>query len=681
MHLKKQIFHSWRSSFIFKSLVCAVAVLLSLYSRSQLLPAPLWSCIQTQPNDVVLNWQSVNDPNGDFVQYEVYTLTDGLIHTETNINNTNFTHPGVTDVRDYFLKTISAGGENTSDTLQNIQLDLINLGNGTAILNWNDPGKNISNPNNDQTYIWRTDGTGSIGLRDSVDRPVSLYRDTIDICSGTMEYQIRVPGNTCDFTSTIESDYFEDNTSPYIPELQTVSIDSNTQNVELTWNANGARDTYGYIIYKRDSNGILFEIDTVWGRFNTSYSYSDNTTDGPLSYSIAAFDSCFTQSTPPTYQTSAKGSVKTSTYLSGQYDACLGMVSLNWTSYSHFGNNPNITIFYLDQGVWKDEPAMTGNAHNITFSTADTYSFVIRYKAADGREIFSNKIDISTSDVLSANINYLATASVEDGKVELVHYLDPPTFVQAIAFSRKDNEGVFKEIGRVNVDDAWTSFTDQQVKTNQVNEYTCHLIDQCGNKVSQSNVAKTIFLQVSSNGNEYMNDLNWTSYEGFEGGVEEYELYRVVDGITENNPFAIVGPNVNSHTDDIDNVVVNETICYQVVAVENTNTYGFSQWAGSNQACAPYESKIFVPNAFTPNGANPRFRPVFSFNEYLEFEMRIFNRWGKLIYQTNDPYQGWDGSILSSGENATPEIYSYWMKFKDVNEKESVFQGHVTLIR
>ena len=41
----------------------------------------------------------------------------------------------------------------------------------------------------------------------------------------------------------------------------------------IQWNENNQNDTYGYVIYTFDANGILYELDTVWGISNINYSY------------------------------------------------------------------------------------------------------------------------------------------------------------------------------------------------------------------------------------------------------------------------------------------------------------------------------------------------------------------------------------------------------------------------
>lgn len=62
------------------------------------------------------------------------------------------------------------------------------------------------------------------------------------------------------------------------------------------------------------------------------------------------------------------------------------------------------------------------------------------------------------------------------------------------------------------------------------------------------------------------------------------------------------------------------------------------------------ESKLLMPNAFTPNGDTHN--DVFKAKEYqsiVEFHAYIFNRWGQKLFEWTNPAEGWDGNY-----NGTP---------------------------
>jgi gliding motility-associated-like protein len=88
---------------------------------------------------------------------------------------------------------------------------------------------------------------------------------------------------------------------------------------------------------------------------------------------------------------------------------------------------------------------------------------------------------------------------------------------------------------------------------------------------------------------------------------------------------------------------------------------------------------IFIPNAFSPNGdgANDLFR-VFSTAVKL-FEMKIFNRWGEKVFESNDIENGWDGYF--GGKLAEPGTYIYEVSVTYLTNKTEKRKGSFTLLR
>jgi gliding motility-associated-like protein len=94
---------------------------------------------------------------------------------------------------------------------------------------------------------------------------------------------------------------------------------------------------------------------------------------------------------------------------------------------------------------------------------------------------------------------------------------------------------------------------------------------------------------------------------------------------------------------------------------------------------------IILPNAFTPNGdeLNDEFKPIIVGWEPGKYYMQIFNRWGELLFETNDYTEGWDGSYR--GQLVPPGLYSYILVFEAPSYVtrliSSPVSGSVTVIR
>jgi len=91
-------------------------------------------------------------------------------------------------------------------------------------------------------------------------------------------------------------------------------------------------------------------------------------------------------------------------------------------------------------------------------------------------------------------------------------------------------------------------------------------------------------------------------------------------------------------------------------------------------------STLYIPNSFTPNNddRNDIFR-VYGIG-IKEMEMKIYDRWGREIYYTNDNNKGWDGKIKGKTDYVPSGMYIYWIKVVDMNYKEKTYFGYVNVI-
>jgi gliding motility-associated-like protein len=90
---------------------------------------------------------------------------------------------------------------------------------------------------------------------------------------------------------------------------------------------------------------------------------------------------------------------------------------------------------------------------------------------------------------------------------------------------------------------------------------------------------------------------------------------------------------------------------------------------------------FYVPNAFTPNenGVNDGFRGYGEGIKWDTYQMSIFNRWGELIYHTEEISNPWDGSY--KGLQVEASVYIWKIRFYDIYGDNHDYYGHVTLVR
>jgi gliding motility-associated-like protein len=64
------------------------------------------------------------------------------------------------------------------------------------------------------------------------------------------------------------------------------------------------------------------------------------------------------------------------------------------------------------------------------------------------------------------------------------------------------------------------------------------------------------------------------------------------------------------------------------------------------------------------------------------YEMYIFNRWGEVVFQTNDINQPWDGSHQNGDYYVNDQVYVYRVKLKSVFDNDfKEYSGTITVFR
>ncbi|GAB4134109.1 MAG: hypothetical protein Fur0041_06940 [Bacteroidia bacterium] len=120
--------------------------------------------------------------------------------------------------------------------------------------------------------------------------------------------------------------------------------------------------------------------------------------------------------------------------------------------------------------------------------------------------------------------------------------------------------------------------------------------------------------------------------------------------------------------------------CYNVILIANNQ----NNCPGSDtmEVCIDPEFTIYFPNAFTPNGDGVNDGFTASGLGIDKYEMWIFDRWGNLIYYTDDINKPWPGTVQGkSSEICQIDTYVWKANVTDVFGKKHKFIGHVNLIK
>lgn len=123
--------------------------------------------------------------------------------------------------------------------------------------------------------------------------------------------------------------------------------------------------------------------------------------------------------------------------------------------------------------------------------------------------------------------------------------------------------------------------------------------------------------------------------------------------------------------------------CFYITATDSTGNISFSSDTICVDPCPLYE----LPNVFTPdnNGVNDLFHPILPYRDVKDIEIKIFNRWGALMFETTNPDINWNGKRNNDGEDAPEGVYFYICKVNqastNVELKQTLLKGTIQLLR
>ncbi len=197
--------------------------------------------------------------------------------------------------------------------------------------------------------------------------------------------------------------------------------------------------------------------------------------------------------------------------------------------------------------------------------------------------------------------------------------------------------------------------------------------DSCGYLAQASNYGRTMMLEVSMDSLDRPK-LDWKPYAFWDEGVDLYRIeirndfgYEYLDEVPGSQL---------SYTDKKTNLNGRRSYVYRVVALSPEDGGKASQ---SNPAEAKVRTRIFVPNAFHPGGQedNHTFRPKGMY--VMEYSLSIMNRWGQILFTSDNMEEGWDGTY---GGSPVPDgQYFYIINYKGTDGKGERLSGSVYLLR
>ncbi len=511
------------------------------------------------------------------------------------------------------------------------------------------------------------------------------YKDTIDICNAWLNYRIEIDDNLpCTSVSNVDGDQFKDLTSPVIPIVDSVSVDCGTGLASVSWFTSTSPDVTGYQVYQLIA-GVWTLVGSVNGSGTDSYTNPASQANTQVEYyAVAAVDSCGNVSpiSIPTAQNTM--------HLTAQFQRCGLQTNLVWNKYNNWVLGGYKIYCSTNAGPYV--LVGTNASNDTTFSHTglaggNTYCYKVEaYNSANTKTASSNCTCVNSSAPVLPAFTYLSNASVTAPKsIQLSAYVDAAASTLKYRFERSDFQtGPYAAVGTVPFSgNPVVGFTDNSASpSKQSYYYRVVSVDSCNADAQTSSYARTIYLAGKAN-YDVTNTIQWNNYEGWLGGVSTYDIYRAIDGVWNPVPIATLpfSAGTYTYTDDV-SPYLDASKGYFAYYIEGheaaVNIYNLQETARSNVLELYQQPKFFVPNAFVPNGVNSTFIPVSGFIDGSDYTFEIFDRWGRMLFESHDRGTGWDGT--QGGTVCQEGVYAYYIEYTGADGNLYNQRGSVTLI-
>ncbi|MFY0675392.1 MAG: gliding motility-associated C-terminal domain-containing protein [Bacteroidia bacterium] len=523
---------------------------------------------------------------------------------------------------------------------------------------------NTSNPI--RSWKWYFEGAGT---KDSmgIQNPITSFADT-GIYSITL---ISKDVNGCADTITKTNRIRIVNRLPIISPTLYYSTVENNNTVNLQWNQLLPIGFGELLIIKDGDEANPIKRITDYKTISASL-LEPNVVNQPVQYHLKLIDRCFDPN---------RESVRHRTIHLTATRNEKPFAILTWTKYRGWPRVDDYVVYRSETGRDYKEIARKSNIDTsfTDFSVCDqSYFYLIgSVSPDDGSITYSNVVEYNPYYNAPKDTVFVELVTVKNDSIAVSWTNNDNLNVQNYFVDRYDEFGGWKKAYYETTD---TVFIDKSVETHRLSyKYRVWYRDFCNNRNPPSNEGHSILLlgQVSNEDFIY----NWNHYQEWQLGVKNYIVEKTFD---LNKPFEEMAILDNQATTVIDNkkaIRSDSSFYVRVKAIEKGPRPDTSY---SNIIKVYPEPVVHIPNAFTPNRDNVN--DVLGFDglgfqrdEFSDLTLRIYNRWGQRVFETDSYGDFWDGNF--KGQECQEGVYTYYIQLRGINNTIYSYSGTVLLIR
>jgi gliding motility-associated-like protein len=374
------------------------------------------------------------------------------------------------------------------------------------------------------------------------------------------------------------------------------------------------------------------------------------------------------------------------------FDTCRKTIDLNWTRYvpSSEWINFNDTLTIKHYNIWKkiDNSRYTKihttkdtsfTDQNINYNDSLEY-YVEAVRSADtSLKSKSNRVSKYTRMPYDPDFINPDIIKSENNKINLQYTIAEISELTRYKLLRsQEYDGQYDTVHTFNTDENTLTYTDSKTSPSKnIYYYYVASINQCNQLTTKSDTANNLNLQLNS-GNETAL-LSWNEFS-----LHAQNIAYKINRKNGTNPYKnlTTAYSTNYRDDQLNFFSGRDSsgkFCYYTVAKTQINE-GQTSKSISNQSCIYIKPKVFIPNAFTPNGdgKNETFRPFLSFLPQ-DYRLIIYNRRGNKVFETTSPKKPWRGRFRGQ-HKVEAGTYIFYLEAQNPKQETIKKRGEINVL-
>ena len=561
------------------------------------------------PTKAIFNWQTDCTHIRPGFYSVVFTLTDDYVHTG------NIFQPHI-DVETWIIKVIAPPPQNLTATTNF----------NDVVLNWDDPYQCASAPNFRGFSIWRKTGCDSLqvdscqagGLdamgytKISGNNPITSYNFTDQNITRGIYYSYRVQAEFAE--AAFPGSIFTYNSVSSMPSDE--ACITLKKDVPLITNVD--------VVLTDPSIGV---IDVKWLKpFVAEFDTLSN--PGPYKFELYRYDNISAQGAAITVATFTSNSFK----------------NLTDTTFTDSGLNTESSPYSYRVGFFA--------------TNSNTGQF---YKVGDSDSASSVFLSVGTGSTI-LDLSWQENVPWEN--YEYVVFKETPTGSNNFIVLDTVSTNTYRDVSLTNGEkycykiQSIGSYFNPDIVEPLINhsQVSCGVpldtIPPCPPKLNVSNdcIENTLITSME----DLENRLTWSADVNCPTDISQFKIYYTPSPTGDLKLLeTIESGSITSYVHKVTSLAG----CYSISAIDSVGNESLLSERICVNNCPQYQ----LPNAFTPNGDgfNDYFKPISPYLFVDKIDIKIFNKWGNLVFETTDPAIMWNGKDQSSGKVLSEGVYYY----------------------